>query len=74
MPQHRQFLGAGRLGDLQIGRERQRKAGVGLHLLAAHAGIERDGAHAPRLLVEVEDGEIGHDAEHAAGAEAAFAP
>ncbi len=55
--------------------EDQREPGVVLHLLrGVTPGLSDDHLHAPRLGFESEHREIGDDAEHAAGEQAAFAP
>src|SRR6185437_8415824 len=50
----------------------EREAGIVLNLLATDAGIEGENGHSPLLVVEAEDRELGDDAKHSSGDEAAL--
>src|SRR6185312_2945177 len=71
-PQRLKLVGGGRFGDGDAIVKIEREAGIVLNLLATDARVEGEDGHSARLAVEAEHRELGDDAEHSSGNEAAF--
>src|SRR5215470_15274577 len=69
-----ELAAARRFGDREIVGHEQLEAGVVLDLSDRDAGVQGQHLHAPALVVEADDPEVGDDAIHAADHQTAIAP
>src|SRR3954452_2122384 len=73
LAQKSEFCGGGMLRRFDVRVEDELETGAILYLVACDARMQRNHVHATCFSVESEDAEIGHDAVHAAGWQAAVA-